>query len=330
MTRATRARPRSELALRVRRTVHEWLLLRPAQAGPRAWAALAQTSAVAASLLMLMIDGATSLHGGEVLVWIAIVLGFGALRVATAGRRLATSTIVLDAVGTAVFLSGTGGPSSPFVLLALAGVWWSADVGRGLRAQVYRIDRRYSELRVVPDSVVEVTGRRPSWLVYGLAFIGAYAMLVVPEAARDAAMAEAFEDLAIFAIVAILSEWVGRAERREPDPSQAIGASMLGAEHLAIREGLARALHADVPIDMVLAAGQVGLTAIQAELLVYLVLGLTNMEIADATQVSEATVRYRLTRLYRTLGVSGRREAADRARTLGLTTVPTGLPARSA
>jgi DNA-binding CsgD family transcriptional regulator len=29
-------------------------------------------------------------------------------------------------------------------------------------------------------------------------------------------------------------------------------------------------------------------------------------------------VRYRLTRLYRKLGVSGRREAADRARELGL------------
>ena len=39
--------------------------------------------------------------------------------------------------------------------------------------------------------------------------------------------------------------------------------------------------------------------------------GLTNQEIADATKVSEATVRYRLTRLYRSLGVSGRSQKAD-------------------
>jgi DNA-binding CsgD family transcriptional regulator len=74
----------------------------------------------------------------------------------------------------------------------------------------------------------------------------------------------------------------------------------------------------DISLDVVLAAGQLGLTAIQAELLSYLVLGLTNMEISDATRLSEAAVRYRLTRLYRMLGVRGRREAADRARALGL------------
>jgi DNA-binding NarL/FixJ family response regulator len=74
----------------------------------------------------------------------------------------------------------------------------------------------------------------------------------------------------------------------------------------------------DVPVDVVLAAGQLGLTAIQAELLAYLVLGLTNLEIAEATQVSEAAVRYRLTRLYRTLGVIGRREARRRAIELGI------------
>ena len=34
--------------------------------------------------------------------------------------------------------------------------------------------------------------------------------------------------------------------------------------------------------------------------------------------VSEATVRYRLTRLYRCLGVKGRKAAAERARELGL------------
>jgi LuxR family maltose regulon positive regulatory protein len=67
-----------------------------------------------------------------------------------------------------------------------------------------------------------------------------------------------------------------------------------------------------------LAASRQGLTVIQAELLAYLVLGLTNQEIADATKVGVPTVRYRLTRLYRALGVSGRQAAAMRARELGL------------
>ena len=302
---------------------------RSSLAYPKVRAALAQSSAAVGSLLLLMIDEAIRLVGDEGLAWIAIVLGFAALRVATAGRRLATSTIVLDAVGTAVFLAGTYGPNSPFLLLALAGVWWSADVGRGVSAQVYRIDRRYGELRVVPDSVVEVAGRRPGWLVYGLTFITAYALLAVPEAVKGGGLAETFEDLAVFAIVATLSDWFGRVERRAPGLEAEARVPALGAEHLAIREGLTRALRTlDIPLDMVLAAGQVGLTAIQAELLAYLVLGLTNLEIADATQVSEATVRYRLTRLYRVLEVTGRREAAERARMLGLTNASRGLEAR--
>jgi DNA-binding CsgD family transcriptional regulator len=72
-----------------------------------------------------------------------------------------------------------------------------------------------------------------------------------------------------------------------------------------------------------------GLTALQAELLAYLMLGLSNQEIADATQVSEATVRYRLTGLYRILGVSGRKQAAARARDLGLTAMPQSDPNRT-
>jgi DNA-binding CsgD family transcriptional regulator len=48
------------------------------------------------------------------------------------------------------------------------------------------------------------------------------------------------------------------------------------------------------------------------------VLGLTNQEIADATKVSVPTVRYRLTRLYRMLGVPGRKAAIAAAREFGL------------
>jgi DNA-binding NarL/FixJ family response regulator len=65
-------------------------------------------------------------------------------------------------------------------------------------------------------------------------------------------------------------------------------------------------------------AGQIGLTADQVELLGYLLLGFGNHQIADAIGRSEATVRYRLTNLYRSLGVRGRRTAVQQARDLGL------------
>jgi DNA-binding CsgD family transcriptional regulator len=79
-----------------------------------------------------------------------------------------------------------------------------------------------------------------------------------------------------------------------------------------------------VPIDVLLTAGQLGLTAMQTELIAYLILGLSNQEIADALSVSEATVRYRLTRLYRVLDVRGRKAAAERARELGLDALVAG------
>jgi DNA-binding CsgD family transcriptional regulator len=87
----------------------------------------------------------------------------------------------------------------------------------------------------------------------------------------------------------------------------------------SVRVGLTRAVRGGtVPVDILLTAGQLGLTAIQTELIAYLILGLSNQEIADALSVSEATVRYRLTRLYRVLDVRGRKAAAERARELGL------------
>jgi DNA-binding CsgD family transcriptional regulator len=91
--------------------------------------------------------------------------------------------------------------------------------------------------------------------------------------------------------------------------------------------GLSRAVQGGVvPIDVLLTAGQLGLTALQTELIAYLILGLSNMEIADAMNISEATVRWRLTRLYRVLDVRGRKAAAERARELGLDALVTAAP----
>jgi DNA-binding CsgD family transcriptional regulator len=228
---------------------------------------------------------------GLILTALLIGIGITALQVLTVRRRLAPTTLILAALGMLLLVAGTGAPTSPFYVLALAGVWWAAHVPRP----------------------------RSGW-IYGLTFAVGYALFVFPAAFRDRMLVEAFEDVSVVIILALLCDWFVRVDRRALELSEALHATRFGPEHLAIRAGLQRALgNMDIPLDVVLAAGQLGLTAIQAELLSYLVLGLTNLEIADATRLSEAAIRYRLTRLYRMLGVSGRREAADRARELGLT-----------
>jgi DNA-binding CsgD family transcriptional regulator len=257
---------------------------------PRLRTLIAHLAALAAALLMLALQGPGSLSVGQVLIALVIGIGITLLQVLSVQRRLAPTTLILAALGMVLLVVGTGAPTSPFYVLALAGVWWAAHVPRP----------------------------RSGW-IYGLTFAAGYALLVSPAAFRDRMLVEAFEDVSVVIILALLCDWFVRVDRRALELSEALHAPRFGPEHVAVREGLQRALgNMDIPLDVVLAAGQLGLTAIQAELLSYLVIGLTNMEISDAMHLSEAAVRYRLTRLYRMLGVSGRLEAAGRARELGL------------
>lgn len=221
---------------------------------------------------------------------LGMFVAIGGLRVASVRKPLAVSTLVLDTAGTALFLAGTNAPSSVYFFLAIAGAWWAAH-----------LSRRYSGT------------------MWAAAFLVVYAILVVPAAPRDGALVHALEDAAVIVIVGILADWFVRVDARAIALSEALAQAPAGAETLAIRDGLTRALGPmEISIDVLLAASRQGLTVIQAELLAYLVLGLTNQEIADATKVGVPTVRYRLTRLYRALGVSGRQAAAVRARELGL------------
>ena len=131
----------------------------------------------------------------------------------------------------------------------------------------------------------------------------------------------------VLAMLAGLAHRYVRIDRRAVELSNALKVPAFGPEELKVRQRLARALQApDLPVDAVITAGHLGLTAQQAELLAHLMIGLTNREIGDAVGVSEACVRYRLTRLYRALGVRRRQEAAERARELGLTGVRSGRP----
>jgi DNA-binding CsgD family transcriptional regulator len=259
---------------------------------------LAHVAALAGALVILAIQDPIRVPEGAILAGLAIAAGLTVLRVLTVKRKLAISTIVLDAVGTAVFLAGTGAPDSPFYFVALAGVWWALHLPR-----------------------------RRSGLVYGMAFAITYAVLIASSAVQDRALEAAFEDVVLVVIMAALPDWFVRVDKRALELSEALNRAPLNGNQVALREGLQRALGAtELPVDVVLAAAQLRLTVVQTELLAYLAVGLTNLEIADAMNVSESTVRYRLTRLYRALGVRRRREAVRRAFELGLSLPLEGLP----
>jgi DNA-binding CsgD family transcriptional regulator len=259
-------------------------------ARPARRVALAHLVAVAAGLIILLADSASNGPLTGVGLELLIVVAFAALRIVSVRRRLAISTLVLDAVGTVLLLAGTGAPASAWFFIAVAGTWWAAHVPR---------DR--------------------GGIIWSAAFAFGYLALVVPGAVRDRLLVHALEDVSVVVIIGVLSAWFVHVDTRAIALSEALAKAPAGAEKLAIREGLAQALGPmEISLDVLLAASREGLTVIQAELLAYLVLGLTNPEIADATNVGEATVRYRLTRLYRALGVKGRKAAVARAHEIGL------------
>jgi DNA-binding CsgD family transcriptional regulator len=197
-----------------------------------------------------------------------------------------------DALACFAIVLATGAPVSEFHFVVLAGVWWAG--------------------RVAP---------RRGATVYATAFLVPYALIVVPAAWAENALAEAAEDLLTIALLAGMVDWILAVDRHALQLSEALGAARAGGgrSELELRRRLALAAgESPLPIDTLLVGGQLGLTADEMELLGYLLLGLANHQIADAVGRSEATVRYRLTRLYRALGVKGRRSAIERARQLGL------------
>ena len=289
MARAANGMPGTGIVRRLRATWFNKRLSAFSLDDPRSTTALAHYAALAASLLIVALHPPLNL-ADQFPVWAALVAAFIFLRMATLSRRLATSTVLLDAGGMAVFLAGTGAPGSPFYLFVLAGVWWAAHVGQPRGG-----------------------------LVYGVGFSIAYVLLALPVALREQSLSVMFTEVTAVMVIGGLSDWFIGLDRQVLALNEAVRSAPVGMERLALREGLLRALgSSQVPVDVVLTAGQLGLTADQAELLSYLVLGLSNLEIADAVDASEATVRYRLTRLYRALGVRGRRAAASRARELGI------------
>lgn len=73
-------------------------------------------------------------------------------------------------------------------------------------------------------------------------------------------------------------------------------------------------------------SNEYGLTARQMHVLGYLVAGLSNKKIAEATNLAEGTVKVHLAAVYQTLRVKNRMEAVRAAARLGLAGAPDGVP----
>jgi len=254
------------------------------------FATLLSVAAILAGFLIGLLQR-PALHHEGFLPALALAAVFVVVRFFSLRRNGPRWLVPVDAVASLVVVLLTGAPHSEFHFVVLAGIWWAG--------------------RLVP---------RRGAALYAIAFLVPYAVIVVPSAWGQNALAEAAEDLLTVAVLALMVDWFLAVDQRAMQLSEAMTtARREEVSDIQLRQRLALATgESPLPIDTLLAGGQLGLTADQIELLGYLLLGLGNHQIADAVGRSEATVRYRLTGLYRALGVKGRRAAVQRARELGI------------
>jgi DNA-binding CsgD family transcriptional regulator len=254
------------------------------------FAAVLGILAIAVAFLLGLLLGPER-HDEGFLPATALALGLVASRYLALRGSWGAWIVLVDAVITLVAVALTSAPHSEFHFVALAGIWWAG-----------RLVSRHGAA------------------TYAIAFLVPYAVVVLPGAWDRGALAEAAEDLLTVAVLALLVDWYMAVDRRVILLSRMMTAGIArGDSPLELRQRLAAAAgESPLPVDTLVVAGRLGLKADEVELLGYLLLGFGNPQIADAIGRSEATVRYRLTRLYRSLGVRGRREAIERARDLGI------------
>lgn len=257
------------------------------------FAALLSGVAIVIAFLLGLLLGPER-HADRFGAGVALSIGLVATRYLALRHDLGWWAVIADAIACFVLVAATNAPLSEFHFVVLAGAWWAG--------------------RLVPDRGAAT---------FALAFLVPYALVVMPDGWRRGYLAEAADDLLTVAAIALLVDWFMAVDRRAMALSAALRAGeRLGESPLEVRRRLAVAAgESPLPIDTLVTAGQLGLTANQVELLGYLVLGFGNAQIADAFGRSEATVRYRLTALYRALGVNGRAAAIQLARDLGLDSI---------
>lgn len=269
------------------------------QAG-RAW--LPGAGALVAVGAMIVLQGDETIMplnaGSGLLVAGAIV----AARAFQARRRIIAAWLLADAAATTGLVLLTGSWFSPFYLLLIAGIWWAAH-GSG----------------------------RWSALLYTATFVVIYGSVALGASLASDRLQEAVEDVGLALVIAVLADLYLRIDGRAMALTDAL-ADIRNAGHSAtlLHERLRAAVRDVVlPVDSLLAGGQMGLKAQETELLGLLMLGLTNQQLADTLHVSEATVKFRLTSLYRRLGVRGRAQAITRGHRLGLALAPDEVEAIS-
>ena len=194
--------------------------------------------------------------------------------------------------GMAVGMLTTGAPDSPLLPLGVSLAW---TVGLGSRREVPVYVATFATVYVVAGLLLGVG----------------------PGEGGSDVMIETTKTLGLVWLAAALAGrgvGLGRGSAPVDEPRAADQ-----ARWARIRPRLTRVLgNEPVPLDGLMLGTRAGLTLRETEMLSYLVVGLTNQEIADALCIAEATVKYRLTRLYRRLGVARRREAIEVGRELGL------------
>jgi DNA-binding CsgD family transcriptional regulator len=261
-------------------------------ADPRSsgFAALVSIAAIGAALIIGSLQGPQP-HDEAFPAALSIATALAIARYLALRVRFNAWVIGLDAILSLLVVTLTSAPLSEFHFVALAGIWWAG--------------------RLAP---------RRGAALYAVAFLVPYVVVVLPDAWQQGALAEAAEDVLTVALLAVLVDWFLAVDRRARLLSETISlAEASGSSQVEARRRLAVAAgESPLSVDTLMVATQVGLTADQVELLGYLILGFGNPQIAAAIGRSEATVRYRLTGLYRSLGVRGRRAAVQRARALGL------------
>ncbi|MCV0403833.1 MAG: LuxR C-terminal-related transcriptional regulator [Chloroflexi bacterium] len=275
---------------------HDWLAghwLAVAGTGPRrnqARVAVASVVAIGLALVIAAVQGPHPLDRTGLGLAVLAAAIISVWRIAALQLPARLPAIAGDAIVLVALLSHTGAPTSAFYFLAVAGAWWAAAM------------------------------RPPhGGITYAVTFLAVYGVIVLPGAVERRVLSEAFEDLAMLFVVAGMSDWFLALDQRVVT---LVGTLRRAGPALGTAELRRRLVSAvgptELPLDAIIAGSGLGLTTDEMELLSYLLLGLSNRQIADAMFVSEGTVKYRLGSLYRKIGVERRSGAVALARRMGL------------
>jgi hypothetical protein len=107
-----------------------------------------------------------------------VAIGIAGLRATSSRRRLAPSTLVLDAFGMAILLATTGVGASPFVPLAAAGAAWASMITRNAAPAIYAMSFTIG-FAAIGGPVAVANESVPSGILVLLAILGTSACVAL-------------------------------------------------------------------------------------------------------------------------------------------------------